>query len=246
MSLSSSFSARSSSSSESSPSFSSSSSSWRAARRRLRTATLPSSAMCLTTFTSSLRRSSVSGGKVRRIEMPSLLGLRPEVGLLDAPSRWRRSPPCRRGVMTSMAGLGHLEAGELLERDLGAVVVDRDLLDQGRGGPTGADRRRTRPGRGATAFSIFSSASSSTSRPSRRHRAPSGRSSVAASSGSTGAPAHAGAHRWPTAHRAAVARGLTRLSGRAYRSTALEERPDVARRRGGRTSRSAGRCPCRA
>jgi hypothetical protein len=40
----------------------------------LRTAMRPSSAMCLTTFTYSLRRSSVSGGKFSRITTPSLFG----------------------------------------------------------------------------------------------------------------------------------------------------------------------------
>ena len=50
-------------------SFSSVSRSWRALRRRLRTATRPSSAICFTTRTRSLRRSSVSGGKLRRRDM---------------------------------------------------------------------------------------------------------------------------------------------------------------------------------
>src|SRR5439155_1519629 len=77
VSLSSSFSTRSSSSAESSPSFSMPSRSWRAARRTFRSATRPSSAMCLTIFTYSLRRSAVSGGNDRRMTLPSLLGLSP-------------------------------------------------------------------------------------------------------------------------------------------------------------------------
>ena len=46
-------------------------------RRMFRIATRPSSASWWTTFTSSLRRSSVSSGIVRRIRFPSLDGVRP-------------------------------------------------------------------------------------------------------------------------------------------------------------------------
>ena len=38
-------------------------------------------------------------------------------------------------------GLGHVEPGQLLERHVGAVVVDLQLLDERRRGPTGADGR---------------------------------------------------------------------------------------------------------
>ena len=108
-------------------------------RRTLRTATRPSSAMCLTTFTYSLRRSSVSGGNARRMTVPSLLGAMPEVavadGLLDGAHR-----VAVVGPDDEQPGLGHAEAGQLLERDVGPVVVDEELLDQRRGGPAGAHR----------------------------------------------------------------------------------------------------------
>ena len=65
------------SSSERSPSLARPSRSWRAWRRTLRTETRLSSARCLTTFTSSRRRSAVSSGNTRRITLPSLLGVIP-------------------------------------------------------------------------------------------------------------------------------------------------------------------------
>jgi hypothetical protein len=46
--------------------------------------------------------------------------------------------PLSYGLMISCAGLGHLEPRQLLERHLGAVVVDHQLLDQRRGRPAGA------------------------------------------------------------------------------------------------------------
>ena len=70
-------SARRSSSSPTSPSLFSSRRSCITSRRTLRTATLPCSAMPCTTFTSSLRRSSVSSGIESRITWPSFEGVRP-------------------------------------------------------------------------------------------------------------------------------------------------------------------------
>ena len=49
------------------------------------------------------------------------------------------SEPLSYGLIDEHAGLGHLEAGELLERHLAAVVVDHELLDEGGRGPAGAD-----------------------------------------------------------------------------------------------------------
>ena len=69
----------------------------RAARRRLRTATRPSSALWWTTLTISLRRSSVSWGKVSRMTIPSLLGIDPEVGVLDGLLDGLEGASCRRG-----------------------------------------------------------------------------------------------------------------------------------------------------
>ena len=43
-----------------------------------------------------------------------------------------------------LAGLGHLEAGELLQRDRRAVVLDVQLLDERRRGPAGAHGRELR------------------------------------------------------------------------------------------------------
>ena len=117
--------------------------------------------MPLTTFTNSLRRSAVSGGNDRRMLLPSLLGLRPR-------SDWRMAfsmaamAPLSYGVITSMRASGTREPGELLERDVGAVVLDRELLDQRRGGAAGADRAEVGPGVRSTARAIRSRASSST------------------------------------------------------------------------------------
>jgi hypothetical protein len=60
-----------------SPSFSSFSRPCLAVRRRLRTATRPSSALVRATLMYSLRRSSVSSGKTQRSTLPSLEGLTP-------------------------------------------------------------------------------------------------------------------------------------------------------------------------
>src|SRR5215207_8835080 len=73
----SSLSARRSSSSPTSPSLFSSRRSCITSRRTLRTATRPCSAIPWTTFTSSLRRSSVSSGIERRITWPSFEGVSP-------------------------------------------------------------------------------------------------------------------------------------------------------------------------
>ena len=71
---------------------------------------------------------------------PSLRGVDAEVavadGLLDG---------AERGAVVrldeQLAGLGHLEAGELLQRHGRAVVLDQQLLDERGRGPAGAHRR---------------------------------------------------------------------------------------------------------
>ena len=66
-------------------------------RRMFRTATRPSSAFCLTTLTSSLRRCSV-GMRERQADDRAVVGRGdPQVGALDAPSRWPPASSCRRG-----------------------------------------------------------------------------------------------------------------------------------------------------
>ena len=45
------------------------------------------------------------------------------------------------GLDDQQAGFGHVEAGQLLERHLSAVVVDLELLDERRGRPTRAHAR---------------------------------------------------------------------------------------------------------
>src|SRR6185437_4824804 len=102
-----SFSTRSSSSDDMDPSFSRPSSSCRLARRRLRMATFPSSALCRTTLTSSFRRSSVSGGKERRMTVPSLAGLMPRSEVKMAFST-ADSELLSYGVMTSSMASGTL------------------------------------------------------------------------------------------------------------------------------------------
>ncbi len=92
--LSSSFSRRSPSSSPISPSLTALSMVSLALRRMLRTATLPSSALPLASLTYSLRRSSVSSGMVRRMTLPSRLGLCPDRNCA-VPSR-RRWPGMRQ------------------------------------------------------------------------------------------------------------------------------------------------------
>ena len=107
----------------------------------------PSSAFCLTIRTNSLRRSSVSCGKLRRSTAPSLDGLSPRSDCWMAFSMALERGLVERGDH-QRAGLGHAEPGQLLQRDVGAVVLDRQLLDQGRRGPAGADAWRTRRGCG--------------------------------------------------------------------------------------------------
>ena len=96
--------------------------------------------MCLTILTNSLRRSSVSGGKLRRM-IDAVVGradaqVAVADGLLD---RAKRAAIVR--LDDQLPGLGHLEAGQLLHRHHRAVVVDHQLLDQRRRCPTGAHRR---------------------------------------------------------------------------------------------------------
>ena len=197
--------------------------------------------MCLTTFTNSLRRSSVSGGKVRRIEMPSLLGLSPRS---DCWMAFSMAPidALVVGRDQRAAGLGHREAGELLQRHLGAVVVDRELLDEGRGGPAGADRWRTRPGCGRRPCAIFSVASSRTT------------SVISVSSPrwySVVPSAARGAHRRTggrTGRRRdcpVVARGSPTVSGPGCRRLPSSS-DDVALAHQVEHHDRAGRCPCRA
>ena len=107
-----------------------------------------------------LARSSVSGGKLRRITTPSLFGLTRRGRCRGSPSRWRQSEPRSWGLTTSCAGLGHLERGELLQRNLRAVVVDEQLLDQRRRRPDRCARWRTAFCTCSTALSILSMASS--------------------------------------------------------------------------------------
>ena len=100
--------------------------------------TRPSSAFCLTTLTSSLRRCSVGTGNDSRITVPSLDGVMPRSELCSA-----FSMAAERALVVGrdhqQAGLGNAEPGHLAQLGLGAVVVDLEVLDQGRRGPAGAD-----------------------------------------------------------------------------------------------------------
>ena len=175
----SSVSARCSSSEPASPSFFSSRRSCITSRRMLRTATRPSSATPWTTLTSSLRRSSVSSGICRRITLPSLEGVRPRSDSITAFSI-AEIEDLSYGRHGQQAGVGRGHLRELLERRLGAVVVDD------RGGRAGAARRgrcarwRARCGSHSTDFPIRSLASASSSSISSLIRCPpSGAGSVA-------------------------------------------------------------------
>ncbi len=74
-------------------------------RRTFRTATRASSARSLTTRMRSLRRSSVRGGKDRRMTLPSLLGVSPrsEVWM---PRSIAEIAPLSKGWITSSRGSG--------------------------------------------------------------------------------------------------------------------------------------------
>ena len=76
-----------------------------ASRRTLRTATLASSVYLRATLTSSLRRSSVSGGMLMRMMRPSLTGVRPRSDLRMAFST-TEMPPLSQGwmVMVRLSG----------------------------------------------------------------------------------------------------------------------------------------------
>jgi hypothetical protein len=63
----------------------------------------------------------------------------PEVGGLDGLLD-RLDRPLVVGRDDEQARLGNREPGQLLERDLGAVVVDLQLLDEDRAGPPRPDR----------------------------------------------------------------------------------------------------------
>ena len=76
-----------------------------ASRRMLRTATLPFSEYLWICFTSSLRRSSVSWGKDRRMHLPSFWGLMPRSDSRMAFSMARSKDPSQ-GVMTRVRGSG--------------------------------------------------------------------------------------------------------------------------------------------
>ena len=77
----------------------------------------PSSAMCRTTFTSSLRRSSVSSGIARRISLPSLFGVRPRSDSMIAFSI-ALIEDLSYGWIDQQPRLGRVDRRELLERRL--------------------------------------------------------------------------------------------------------------------------------
>ena len=123
----SSFSARTRSSSEMSPHAQASPSLPWQWRRTLRTATRPSSARVCTCFTSSLRRSSVSGGKASRITWPSLDGVMPRS--LD----WiafsiRPRAFLSNGRDRQQPRLGDVDRGELVQRHRRPVVLHGDAV----------------------------------------------------------------------------------------------------------------------
>ena len=118
----------------------------RASRRRLRTATRPSSAMFFTTLTYSLRRSSVSGGKIAGSPYRRCSGRHP------GRSRDRPLDGAQRGAVVrldeQLTGLGHLDAGELQHRDLGAEYSTVKPLDQRRAMPARSAPSGTASARG--------------------------------------------------------------------------------------------------
>ena len=109
-----------------------------ASRRMFRISTRASSIRLWTTLTRSLRRSSVSGGMFSRTTVPSTFGTSPMslfwIAFSIAPRTLRS-----HGWMTIWCGFGNADPGQLVERRLGPVVVDREALDEGRRGAAGPD-----------------------------------------------------------------------------------------------------------
>ncbi len=145
VSLSSSFSARVRSSAEMSPSCSSPSRSWRAPRRAWRMLTLPLLGHAAHDPHELLAALLGQRREVEADDLAVVAGRQPEAAglqrLLDGADR-----PLVVRADHEQPRLGHREAGDLLQRHLGAVVVDRQLLDQRRCGPPGADPGELGPG----------------------------------------------------------------------------------------------------
>ena len=101
-----------------------------ASRRNPRTTTFVSSPCFLQILLSSLRRSSVSGGRGTRTTFPSLDGVMPRPrsrqSLFDFLNQ-RRLP----GLDRDESGLRRRNTGDLLQRSHGAIVVDPNAVEEG-------------------------------------------------------------------------------------------------------------------
>ena len=103
----------------------------------------PSSASLCTSFDSSLRRSSVSGGIGMRITLPSLAGLSPR---LDGADRLLDRAHLRRieRLRDDQRRLGHRQRRHLVERHHRAVGLDVHGVEQRHRGAAGAHAARAR------------------------------------------------------------------------------------------------------
>ena len=108
-----------------------------ASRRTLRTAMRFSSAYLPAILTSSLRRSSVSGGIGTRRVWPSVIGFKPRPELRMAFSTDGDQAPVP-DIDADHARLGHRDRGARQDRHAGAVGIDSDTFQQGRRGTAGA------------------------------------------------------------------------------------------------------------
>lgn len=109
-----------------------------ASRRILRIEIRDSSANSLTRETSCLRRSVERGGDVESDE--SSVGIRGQTHVASLDGLGDRAQG--RGVEgtdNDLLGFGTTDAGDLLERSWGAVVIDPDRIDQSRSSASGAD-----------------------------------------------------------------------------------------------------------
>jgi hypothetical protein len=115
-------------------------SSSRTSRRACRIETRPSSAILWSTFTYSLRRSSLSGGMGTRITLPSFAGFRPRSAVWIARSMSPMSD-LSKGCTTISARSGSVDGRDLVQRHLGAVGVHADRVQERRGRLAGTHRR---------------------------------------------------------------------------------------------------------
>ena len=112
--------------------------------RAWRTAMRPSSASLCTTLTSSLRRSSESGGQRHADEVALRGGVEPEVAVADGLLDGLGQRPCRTAAPSACRGSGAATIATWLSGTSDAVGLDADGVEQAGGRLAAADAGRAR------------------------------------------------------------------------------------------------------